>query len=326
MKNLKFPLNLIFVLPIVVLLFSCEQDDQFNAEFNAEPGEESLMLKSAGTSDYIYNLFGIIDNMASSGYLNKGNSNALRKKIEHAVKSLNKGDKHGAITHLKTFVKQVNAFIHNGRLPAGEAQKLLKIAGNGQMLIKGSFIDIRDGKEYQVVLIGEQIWLAENLAYIPFLNGGYYVNDYHGSSLSEAKETYAYKTYGVLYWHETAMTSTPSGWNLPTIEEWEQLANYVSSKKGPDIGYHLKSKDGWLNSGNGSDYFGFSAYPGGYYNYRGYFTSGGYIGWWWTASPQPPGAHEGPVSCFIRWDSNSLFLYDTNYPGETGYSVRCIKD
>ena len=31
----------------------------------------------------------------------------------------------------------------------------------------GSFIDERDSIEYKTIIIGEQIWMAENLAYLP---------------------------------------------------------------------------------------------------------------------------------------------------------------
>jgi hypothetical protein len=55
---------------------------------------------------------------------------------------------------------------------------------------------------------GEQIWMAENLAYLPTITDSafysdtvscYYVYDYFGEKVSDAKATYYYDTYGVFY-------------------------------------------------------------------------------------------------------------------------------
>jgi hypothetical protein len=66
--------------------------------------------------------------------------------------------------------------------------------------------DSRDGNAYSTVWVGEKEWMAENLAYIPSVspsNQGshtspyYYVYDYQGTNVTEAKATSNYHTYGV---------------------------------------------------------------------------------------------------------------------------------
>ncbi len=89
-----------------------------------------------------------------------------------------------------------------------------------------------DGVSYAYKFYNTQTWMIDNLAYLPSVspssNGSdsspfYYVMGYEGSSVSAAKATDSYKTYGVLYNWEAAKTACPPGWRLPTDEEWKIL-------------------------------------------------------------------------------------------------------
>ena len=145
----------------------------------------------------------------------------------------------------------------------------------------GVFTDARDGQEYTYVVIGNQIWMAENLKYLPSVSSPetgsytepyYYVYDYFGNNVSQAKNTYNYKTYGVLYNWTAATDACPAGSHLPTANEWKTLEMYLGMSqsdadatewRGSDQGEKMKSTSGWYDNGNGTNSSGFNALPGG---------------------------------------------------------------
>lgn len=127
---------------------------------------------------------------------------------------------------------------------------------------EGKMIDPRDNHEYKIVTIGEQIWMAENLAYLPSVSKPedaatsdgdplYFVFNYDGKDVNAAKATKEYKTYGVLYNWYAAMNQKnatggnadaipsgiqgicPNGWHLPSKAEWKKLESFVADELAP---------------------------------------------------------------------------------------------
>jgi len=162
---------------------------------------------------------------------------------------------------------------------------------------KGTFTDMRDGKIYKTVKIGKQVWMAENLNYEVegsrcYGEGGLAYNKETlkwDITLSNAEIQTNCTKYGRLYNWETAMKVCPSGWHLPSKEEWKVL---VALAGGENIGgKYLKATSGWnwndvkKKSGNGIDAYGFSALPGGIGNWADNgFDFVGEGGSWWSAS------------------------------------------
>jgi uncharacterized protein (TIGR02145 family) len=176
----------------------------------------------------------------------------------------------------------------------------------------GTFKDPRDGKEYKTVTIGNQIWLAENLAYKP-KTGTY-------SAWGDDAKNIA--TYGYLYDWETANKVCPKGWHLPSENEWKILEDYLkSSGSAFTPANQMKSETGWYDNANGKNTSGFNALPGGaclFYDYSYWFmTEKAYF---WTSSPSDVDA-SGRV---ISYDEDEIDsgLYSKN----NRLSVRCIKD
>ncbi len=210
-----------------------------------------------------------------------------------------------------------------------------------------------DGKNYAVVKIGTQTWMAENLAWLPAVSPSskgsdslkyYYVYNYEDSLVPVAKYSVNYKTFGVLYNWPAAMNKAgkkapakatiqaacPTGWHMPEDGEWKILeqslgmsqteADSINLRNSGEVGRKLKSSQNWVAEGRGSNASGFTALPGGYRNLHGGFLRMDEYALFWTAT-QPD------TTAWYR----SLYFHDHGVSRfytlpEHGLSVRCVKD
>ena len=203
-----------------------------------------------------------------------------------------------------------------------------------------------DDYTYDVVQIGDQCWFRENLRTTTYATGEA-IPTVTGNSAWEGLNTGATCVYenneivaaassnGRLYnWYavNNPQGLCPSGWHVPSNQEWTELWNNVGAAS-TGVSTVLKSTSGWddyetgfgpcpvLESGNGSNLFDFSALPSGYrYGYfGGNFDDQGEGAYWWTAT-----GGGSPPSWYIR--SNPQYGPNTTYDKRFGLSVRCVMD
>lgn len=86
------------------------------------------------------------------------------------------------------------------------------------------FRDSRDGKTYRYVKIGKQTWMAENL-------------NYKMSGSMCGKNDPNCKRFGRAYTWPAAKKACPSGWHLPSSDEWDALLSAVGGAKSHYDGY-----------------------------------------------------------------------------------------
>ena len=172
-------------------------------------------------------------------------------------------------------------------------------------------VDARDGKQYKTIKIGDQIWMAQNLAYAHELD--------HQLDSRKKERILSYgdslalgDKFGFYYTCEAAQKSCPAGWHLPTRYEYEKLLNTFSSKK---AAYFELQSEG---------HSGFNARMVGWFhvfdNERyGEFKFMNQMTMFWTA---PAGKRNSPAVVF-NFLHKATILEEKN---SHGVSVRCVKD
>jgi len=196
---------------------------------------------------------------------------------------------------------------------------------------RGTFIDSRDGNLYGWVKIDNQIWMAENLRYLPSVSAPnvssnnkayYYVYDYNGTDVNAAIASANYTTYGVLYNWTAACVSCPTGWHLPSDEEWTALTDFVVERSG-DGGKLKETGTTHWNSPNigATNETGFTALPGGIRLANARYWKIGSSGYWWSATEYNVAFALDRVIHHSNTHVSKV-CRDKNL----GLSVRCIKD
>jgi len=152
-----------------------------------------------------------------------------------------------------------------------------------------------------------------------------------GNSACYTNQTSYCSTYGRLYDWKTALTVCPSGWHLPSYDEWETLVNYASIGNNNSCyvncaGVKLRATNGWGYNVEGTNNYGFSALPGGKGESDGIevggFNSAELDGYWWSSSEY--GIYNDAYYSLIAGSYTSASL---SYGGKSNlYSVRCVKD
>jgi uncharacterized protein (TIGR02145 family) len=199
--------------------------------------------------------------------------------------------------------------------------------------------DITDieSNTYGSVKIGAQIWMAENLKATKY-NDGTPITLVTDETEWENRITEAYcwynndetiyrDIYGALYnWYSVNTGKLcPTGWHVPTDEEWTTLTDYLESTT--YAGGKLKEAGAshWgVQNTAATNESGFTALPGGDRGPNGVFYGIEASGYWWTSSSYP---FNNNTDAYYRRiltsddDVETLFFHKT-----MGESIRCIKD
>ncbi len=203
-------------------------------------------------------------------------------------------------------------------------------------LTYGTMTD-QDGNTYKTIEIGNQTWMAENLRATKYRNGDEIQEVTESNAWGElttgAQCSYentsnndTIATFGRLYnWYAVADSRNlaPTGWHIPTDDEWEVLITY--------LGGYLVAGGKMKESGNTSwnspntdatNESGFTALPAGS-RYNGESTFGDFnlYGYFWSSTQYDE------TRARNRYLSYRFAIsYREFYNKQHGFSVRCVKD
>jgi len=197
------------------------------------------------------------------------------------------------------------------------------------------------GQTYRTVIIGSQIWMAENLNHV--------VKDSVIDYCSNVIQKCFYKTidkakcledkpanctrFGRLYDWDTALDVCPEGWHLPSDADWNVLMKFVNPSCSDNsdcnkAGTKLKATRIWDTYRSsqekgipiGEDFYGFTALPSTSEtsNNNTYYR----MGYWWSSSEG--GAYRSAYGRQMYAYEEQVRYY--NNAKTTLQSVRCLKN
>ena len=263
----------------------------------------------------------------------------------------NEGGGTGSFTSVMTELESgqvyhVRAYATNDRGTAyGENQKF--------RTSQGTVTDI-DGNEYEIVRMGAQWWMAENLRVTRYRNGdaiptnltageweeadyGAYTIYLHHVISGLSSDSEVVDAYGKLYnWFtvDDPRGICPEGWYVPGEPDWGKLETYLVLCCPGRAGGVLKSErtepashPRW-NAGSffqpnpGTNDFGWSALPGGRALFDGRFSGIGTHGNWLSAT-QVDELHNW--SRFLYYGDHDVIYTNYSYK-QNGNSIRCFRN
>jgi uncharacterized protein (TIGR02145 family) len=218
---------------------------------------------------------------------------------------------------------------------------LITVAGCRKEEQAATTVTDKDGNTYDLVTIGSQVWIGQNLKTTKYNDGSpiTVITDNSGTAWSSLTtgaccwygndESVIGATYGALYnWHAVNSGKLcPSGWHVPTKDDWTRLSFALEGSL--VAGGKLKEADTihWAGAPPdlppypvASNESGFTALPGG--SCSGPVFSGlRNYGVWWSSTTDNTDTAWG----FTLY-SNSETTNENSYSLNFGFSVRCLRD
>ena len=191
-----------------------------------------------------------------------------------------------------------------------------------------------DGNAYSVVHIGNQCWMASDLATTKFRNGVEITeirddSEWIGTSgparCSFNHEPADVQERGLLYNHAAAQSPTgicPEGMRVPTLADMHELIEFVNRTGEGTSASQLAARGEW-DEIEATDPYGFAARPTGMRSTFGLFDGLGHVWMIWTTDDAPEDPSRG--AGFAIWNDMDG-VQQRSDDRVNGYSIRCMSD
>ena len=188
-----------------------------------------------------------------------------------------------------------------------------------------------DGNVYDVVIIGKQGWMKENLKVTHYSDGSVIPNvtgtSEWASLTSGAWSEYNNSastgtTYGKLYNGFAVETGKlcPTGWRVPTDDDWTELMNFLGGQSVAGGQIKQEGTSLWKTPNEGAtNSSGFTALPAGFRGPTGLFYQNAEVAIWWSSSSE---ADKLPY--WITVFSNAYMARNFPVTKVNGMTIRCI--
>lgn len=173
------------------------------------------------------------------------------------------------------------------------------------LVSQNTFKDERDRKIYKTVKIGNQVWMAENLAYKT--DSGCWA--YNNSSNNVPK-------YGYLYNWEAAKNVCPAGWHLPSKIEFDTLFDRYGGDFG-SVARCLATYNALIPGGKSSFW---TLFAGSHFG-KHFFANMGKKAFFWSSTSSNDSR---AWNLDMDGDFKAAQMYDSYK--SCGFSVRCLQD
>lgn len=183
-----------------------------------------------------------------------------------------------------------------------------KFGTDSSSTAQNAMTDARDGQTYRTVKIGNQVWMAENLNYKT--EKSFCAKDSAGNC----------KKYGQYYEWNDAMRACPDGWHLPTLAEFKTLVDAMGDSL--VAGKMLKATSSWLDDGNGTDDYGFSALAAGGCSSSEKCVNEEWLAVFWSSTE---GKALTSAYIMLMGAKYSIVQLDNEQDISGAYSVRCLQ-
>ncbi|MEO1418574.1 MAG: FISUMP domain-containing protein [Bacteroidota bacterium] len=193
------------------------------------------------------------------------------------------------------------------------ARNVAGIAYGNTLTLITDLLDSRDNQVYDLLEIGGNIWMQKNLNFAT--TGSECFNGLSDNC----------SAYGQLYVWAEAQNSCPSGWQVPTDQDWYDLENAVDPSiaaipSESDLGFRGNNAGNALKSGGVAE---MDLLLGGQKTFQGDFESLGLEGVFWSQTPISSFPN-GRFARSLKQSESGVGRFERSDLAK--YSMRCVKE